>query len=315
MTVRVERSGPVTTVVLDRPEVRNAVDGPTAEALADAFRAFDADPEHAVAVLYGAGGTFCAGADLKAVGGRRGNRVEADGRRPDGARPGCGSSQAGDRRDRGARGRRRAGAGALVRPAGRRGGRRARRLLPPLGRAADRRRHRPAAPADRHQPRDGPDPHRPPGRRRRGASDRPGQPGGAAAARRAPRPRRWRRRSPRSRRPACATTGSRPSSRRGAPSTRRWRGSTTTGSAPWRPVRSTARPGSPPGRGGTGRSGSERLGQRGGRRQTATRDSGPSSRKTSQPRSKLTTARRPCARRMIADPGISECRKPSVLHR
>jgi enoyl-CoA hydratase len=82
MTVRVERSGPVTTVVLDRPEVRNAVDGPTAQALADAFRAFDADPEQAVAVLYGEGGTFCAGADLKAVGTATGNRVEEDGDGP-----------------------------------------------------------------------------------------------------------------------------------------------------------------------------------------------------------------------------------------
>jgi len=82
MTVRVERQGPVTTVVLDRPEARNAVDGPTALALADAFRAFDADPEQAVAVLYGEGGTFCAGADLKAVGTEQGNRVEADGDGP-----------------------------------------------------------------------------------------------------------------------------------------------------------------------------------------------------------------------------------------
>jgi enoyl-CoA hydratase len=82
MTVRVERSGPVTTVVLDRPEVRNAVDGPTAAALADAFRAFDADESAAVAVLYGEGGTFCAGADLKAVGSGTGNRVEEDGDGP-----------------------------------------------------------------------------------------------------------------------------------------------------------------------------------------------------------------------------------------
>ncbi|WP_030687927.1 crotonase/enoyl-CoA hydratase family protein [Streptomyces sp. NRRL B-1347] len=65
--VRTERSGPVTTVVLSRPDVRNAVDGPTARALADAFRAFDADPDASVAVLWGEGGTFCAGADLKAL--------------------------------------------------------------------------------------------------------------------------------------------------------------------------------------------------------------------------------------------------------
>ncbi|PZG19788.1 crotonase/enoyl-CoA hydratase family protein [Nonomuraea aridisoli] len=66
MTVRVEREGPVTTVVISRPEARNAVDRKTAEALADAFRAFEAS-DAAVAVLWGAGGTFCAGADLKAL--------------------------------------------------------------------------------------------------------------------------------------------------------------------------------------------------------------------------------------------------------
>ncbi len=82
MTVRVERDGPVTTVILDRPAARNAVDGPTARALADAFRAFDADPTAAVAVLWGAGGTFCAGADLKAIGTPSGNRVEPDGDGP-----------------------------------------------------------------------------------------------------------------------------------------------------------------------------------------------------------------------------------------
>lgn len=80
--VRTERQGPVTTVVLDRPHVRNAVDRPTAEALADAFRAFEADDEAAVAVLWGGGGTFCAGADLGALADGRGNRVEADGDGP-----------------------------------------------------------------------------------------------------------------------------------------------------------------------------------------------------------------------------------------
>jgi len=82
MPVRVEKSGPVTTVVLDRPEVRNAVDRGTAEALADTFRAFDADDEALVAVLAGAGDTFCAGADLKALARGDGNRVEADGDGP-----------------------------------------------------------------------------------------------------------------------------------------------------------------------------------------------------------------------------------------
>jgi enoyl-CoA hydratase len=72
----------VTTVVIDRPEVRNAVDGPTAAALADAFREFDGDENAHVAVLTGAGRTFCAGADLKAVGGPEGNRVEPDGDGP-----------------------------------------------------------------------------------------------------------------------------------------------------------------------------------------------------------------------------------------
>jgi|SRR4051794_4461753 len=80
--VRVERSGPVTTVVLDRPARRNAVDGPTATALGDAFREFDADDSALVAVLWGAGGTFCAGADLTAVGTPSGNRVEPEGDGP-----------------------------------------------------------------------------------------------------------------------------------------------------------------------------------------------------------------------------------------
>ncbi len=78
MSVHVEVEGPVTTVVLDRPEAHNAVDRQTAEALADAFRDFDADESQSVAVLYGAGGTFCAGADLKAMD----NRVEPDGDAP-----------------------------------------------------------------------------------------------------------------------------------------------------------------------------------------------------------------------------------------
>jgi enoyl-CoA hydratase len=63
--VRVERSGPVTTVILDRPGAKNAVDRETAGALADAFRAFEADPDAKVGVLFGDHGVFCAGADLK----------------------------------------------------------------------------------------------------------------------------------------------------------------------------------------------------------------------------------------------------------
>ncbi len=66
MTVRIERRGAVTTVIIDRPAARNAIDRATAQALADAFRDFDADPAQHVAVLCGANGHFCAGADLKA---------------------------------------------------------------------------------------------------------------------------------------------------------------------------------------------------------------------------------------------------------
>ena len=66
-TVLVEREGPVTIVSINRPERRNAVDGATARRLFDAFRAFDVDPDAAVAVFTGTGGAFCAGADLKAV--------------------------------------------------------------------------------------------------------------------------------------------------------------------------------------------------------------------------------------------------------
>ncbi|MFF7372831.1 crotonase/enoyl-CoA hydratase family protein [Streptomyces tricolor] len=82
MPVRVERKEYVTTVVLSRPEARNAVDGPTAAELAAAFRAFEADDGARVAVLWGEGGTFCAGADLKAIGTARGNRVAPDGDGP-----------------------------------------------------------------------------------------------------------------------------------------------------------------------------------------------------------------------------------------
>ena len=67
MTVRIDKNARVWTVILDRPEVRNAVDTEHAQALLAAFEEFDADPDAAVAVLWGAGGTFCAGADLHAV--------------------------------------------------------------------------------------------------------------------------------------------------------------------------------------------------------------------------------------------------------
>ena len=74
MDVNIEQNGPIWTVILDRPHARNAVDGPTASALADAFRAFEADESALVGVLWGAGGTFCAGADLKQMS----NRLDAD---------------------------------------------------------------------------------------------------------------------------------------------------------------------------------------------------------------------------------------------
>ncbi len=79
--VIVESEGKVCTVILNRPEVRNAVDGPTAEQLAQAFREFDEDPSLHVAVLWGAGGCFCAGADLKAIAdieSGRANRLNPD---------------------------------------------------------------------------------------------------------------------------------------------------------------------------------------------------------------------------------------------
>jgi enoyl-CoA hydratase len=79
VTVRMEEMRPgVVLVTIDRPESRNAIDGPTAARLADAFRNFDADPQAKVAVLTGAGGTFCSGADLKALGTEAGNRVETN---------------------------------------------------------------------------------------------------------------------------------------------------------------------------------------------------------------------------------------------
>jgi enoyl-CoA hydratase len=77
-TVGVDQRGTVTVITIDRPEVRNAVDGPTADQLAAAFRAFDADESTSVAVLAGAGGTFCAGADLGAMATERTNRVSTD---------------------------------------------------------------------------------------------------------------------------------------------------------------------------------------------------------------------------------------------
>ena|SRR5438477_10371873 len=67
MAIEFRSQGPVAIVTIDRPDVANAIDRPTAAALANAFRRFDADDALQVAVLTGANGTFCAGADLKAM--------------------------------------------------------------------------------------------------------------------------------------------------------------------------------------------------------------------------------------------------------
>lgn len=83
--LRIEREGVVTTVILDRKARKNAVDRETAAALAEAFRAFEADEEARVSVLVGDHGTFCAGADLQALGGPDQNRLEQDGDGPMGA--------------------------------------------------------------------------------------------------------------------------------------------------------------------------------------------------------------------------------------
>src|ERR671924_37692 len=85
MTIHYETDGPVAVVTIDRPDVANAIDRPSAEALADTFRHFEEDEAAAVAVLTGAGGKFCAGADLKAMqepGAPRASRVEPDGDGP-----------------------------------------------------------------------------------------------------------------------------------------------------------------------------------------------------------------------------------------
>ncbi|MBN0972056.1 MULTISPECIES: crotonase/enoyl-CoA hydratase family protein [unclassified Gordonia (in: high G+C Gram-positive bacteria)] len=82
MTVLERSEGPVRIIGIDRPDRRNAVDRATADALADAFRRFDADDSVSVAVLHGEGGTFCAGADLKAISDGDPNRVAPDGDGP-----------------------------------------------------------------------------------------------------------------------------------------------------------------------------------------------------------------------------------------
>lgn len=82
MSVSIQRDRGVWTVILDRRDKKNAVDRDTARALAQAFEDFEDDDQARVAVLWGAGGTFCAGADLKAFARGRGNRIQAEGRGP-----------------------------------------------------------------------------------------------------------------------------------------------------------------------------------------------------------------------------------------
>jgi enoyl-CoA hydratase len=82
MAIRIERSDMVATIVMDRPEARNAVDGPAARALLEAFEEFERDDGLRVAVLWGAGGTFCAGADLKARGTVNGLTLSPEGPGP-----------------------------------------------------------------------------------------------------------------------------------------------------------------------------------------------------------------------------------------
>src|SRR5229473_2688997 len=140
--VKFETEDSLAIVTLNRPDVRNAIDLPTAEALAEAFRRFESEDALAVAILTGAGNCFCAGADLKAVSTSAGNRLAAEGDGPLGCT------------------RRRPRTGTVVRPAGGGARCRIRRVLPALGRATDRRRHHPPAAAHRDEPRDGYDSYR-----------------------------------------------------------------------------------------------------------------------------------------------------------
>ncbi|MHA1298003.1 MAG: crotonase/enoyl-CoA hydratase family protein [Candidatus Helarchaeota archaeon] len=82
MGIRVEKKEHVTTIIIDNPEVKNAVDGPTAKVLADAFRKFEEDNDALVAVLWGDHGCFCSGANLKAILEGRGNKLEKTGDGP-----------------------------------------------------------------------------------------------------------------------------------------------------------------------------------------------------------------------------------------
>ena len=201
-------TGPVTTVIMNRPEARNAVNGPTAAAL---FAAFERVRRRRHRVGRGALGRQrnllrrSRSQGVRHAGGQRG---APDGTRADGT-DADGAVQAGDRGGQRLRRRRRSRAGAVVRSAGRRGGRGVRGVLPALGRAADRRRHGAAAAADRAEPRDGHDPDRPrrsrpPKRCAIGLANRVVPKGQARQ-----RPRSSRRNWPRCRSSACAPIGCR----------------------------------------------------------------------------------------------------------
>ena len=171
MTLQLSDDGPVRIVTIDRPQRRNAVDAATAAELLEAFTAFDEDEAVSVAVLTGAGGAFCAGADLKALAEGDRRPVAEDGPGPMGPTP-APPHEARHRRHRGSRSCRRARARPVVRPAGRRLGCRARRVLPALRRAARRPGNDPPAAADRAQPSQRPDPDGARRRRCRGGADR-----------------------------------------------------------------------------------------------------------------------------------------------
>ncbi|MFX0043890.1 MAG: crotonase/enoyl-CoA hydratase family protein [Candidatus Hodarchaeota archaeon] len=82
MVVLIEIKYPVYTIIINNPDVKNAVDGPTAKELADAFRKFENDDKAEVAVLWGANRTFCSGANLKAITQGYGNKIEMNGDGP-----------------------------------------------------------------------------------------------------------------------------------------------------------------------------------------------------------------------------------------
>lgn len=82
MPIKVEKEYPIYTIIIDNPEVKNAVDGPTAKELVDAFRRFEKDDNALVAILWGANGTFCSGANLKVIAKGRSNRIERKGNAP-----------------------------------------------------------------------------------------------------------------------------------------------------------------------------------------------------------------------------------------